>query len=58
MSDSNANRRDPFSEEFKKFIVSGWAPYSSELPATLPSAVARPSSSSTPTRRWCSPLGR
>ncbi|WP_296136951.1 aminopeptidase P family protein [uncultured Tessaracoccus sp.] len=38
MSDSNANRRDPFSEEFKKFIVSGWAPYSSELPATLPSA--------------------
>lgn len=38
MSDSGTNRRDPFSEEFKKFIVSGWAPYSSELPSVLPSA--------------------
>ncbi len=38
MSDSGTNRRDPFSEKFKKFIVSGWAPYSSELPAELPSA--------------------
>ena len=38
MSDSNANRRDPFSEEFKKFIVADWAPYSTELPERLPSA--------------------
>lgn len=38
MSDSNANRRDPFSEQFKKFIVSDWAPYSAELPNELPSA--------------------
>jgi len=38
MSDSNTNRRDPFSEAFKKFIVSDWAPYSSELPARLPAA--------------------
>lgn len=38
MTDSSTNRRDPFSEEFKKFIVSSWAPYSSELPALLPSA--------------------
>ena len=38
MSDSNTNRRDPYSEKFKKFIVSGWAPYSDELPAELPSA--------------------
>ncbi|NLE98034.1 MAG: M24 family metallopeptidase [Propionibacterium sp.] len=38
MTDSNTNRRDPFSEEFKKFIVSDWAPYSSELPARLPAA--------------------
>ncbi|WP_297743012.1 aminopeptidase P family protein, partial [uncultured Tessaracoccus sp.] len=38
MSDSNTNRRDPYSEKFKKFIVSGWEPYSDELPSTLSSA--------------------
>ena len=38
MSDSNTNRRDPYSEKFKKFIVSGWEPYSDELPTKLPSA--------------------
>lgn len=38
MSDSNTNRRDPYSEKFKKFIVSGWEPYSDELPTGLPSA--------------------
>ncbi|MFT3887484.1 MAG: aminopeptidase P family protein [Arachnia sp.] len=36
--DSNENRRDPFSEAFKKFIVSDWAPYSDDLPAELPAA--------------------
>ncbi len=35
-ADSNGNRRDPFSEAFRTFIVSDWAPYSSELPAELP----------------------
>ena len=38
MSDSNTNRRDPYSENFKKFIVSDWAPYPSTLPAQLASA--------------------
>lgn len=38
MSDSNTNRRDPYSEKFKKFIVSGWEPYSDELPTELASA--------------------
>ena len=36
--DEAENRRDPFSEAFKKFIVSDWAPYSEELPAELPAA--------------------
>ena len=36
--DDSANRRDPFSEAFKKFIVSDWAPYSEELPEALPAA--------------------
>ncbi len=36
--DESENRRDPFSEAFKKFIVSDWAPYSDELPAELPAA--------------------
>ncbi|MBK7821797.1 MAG: aminopeptidase P family protein [Tessaracoccus sp.] len=34
--DESANRRDPFSEAFKKFIISDWAPYSDILPAELP----------------------
>ena len=33
--DSNENRRDPYSEEFKAFIVSGWAPYPDTLPERL-----------------------
>lgn len=37
-TDTNGNRRDPFSEAFKTFIVSDWAPYSSELPAELAAA--------------------
>lgn len=37
-TDSNENRRDPFSEAFKKFIVSDWEPYSSQLPSQLPAA--------------------
>ncbi|HEY5820753.1 MAG TPA: aminopeptidase P family protein [Propionibacteriaceae bacterium] len=36
------NRQTPFSEAFKAFIASGWAPYPSELPATLPAAQAAP----------------
>ncbi len=36
--DRNENRRDQFSEAFKTFIVSGWAPYSDVLPERLPSA--------------------
>ncbi len=36
--DSNENRRDPYSEEFKAFIVSGWAPYPDTLPERLPAA--------------------
>jgi Xaa-Pro aminopeptidase len=36
--DESENRRDPFSEAFKKFIVSDWAPYSEELPEALPAA--------------------
>ncbi|HRA04703.1 MAG TPA: aminopeptidase P N-terminal domain-containing protein, partial [Arachnia sp.] len=36
--DSNENRRDPYSEEFKAFIVSGWAPDPDALPARLPAA--------------------
>ncbi|MHA6511123.1 aminopeptidase P family protein [Tessaracoccus sp. Z1128] len=34
--DSNESRRDPYSEEFKAFIVSDWAPYPEALPETLP----------------------
>ncbi len=36
--DRNENRRDPYSEAFKTFIVSDWAPYSDELPARFPAA--------------------
>lgn len=36
--DSNENRRDPYSEEFKAFIVSGWAPYPDAMPGRLPAA--------------------
>lgn len=36
--DRNENRRDPYSEAFKTFIVSDWAPYPEELPQRLPSA--------------------
>jgi Xaa-Pro aminopeptidase len=32
------NRQIPFSEAFKKFIVEGWAPYSTELPDQLAAA--------------------
>lgn len=34
----NENRRDPYSEEFRKFIVSDWAPYPDRLPERLPAA--------------------
>ncbi|MDO5677433.1 MAG: aminopeptidase P family protein [Propionibacteriaceae bacterium] len=37
-SDSNENRRDPYSEAFKKFIVQDWAPYSDVLPEKLPAS--------------------
>ena len=40
--DANSNRRDPYSEAFKKFIVADWAPYSDELPETLPAAEYTP----------------
>ncbi|HMR48148.1 MAG TPA: Xaa-Pro aminopeptidase [Arachnia sp.] len=40
--DSNSNRRDPFSEEFKAFIVSGWAPYPDALPPALPATAYTP----------------
>ena len=36
--DRNENRRDPYSEAFKTFIVSDWAPYSDELPERFPAA--------------------
>ncbi|AQP52619.1 aminopeptidase P family protein [Tessaracoccus flavescens] len=36
--DRNENRRDPFSEAFKTFIVSDWEPYSDQLPERLASA--------------------
>jgi Xaa-Pro aminopeptidase len=32
------NRQIPFSDAFKKFIVAGWAPYPTQLPARLPAA--------------------
>ncbi|WP_416339527.1 aminopeptidase P family protein [Raineyella sp.] len=32
------NRQSPFSDAFRTFIVDGWAPYSSDLPARLPAA--------------------
>ncbi len=32
------NRQTPFSEAFKQFIASGWAPHPSELPERLPAA--------------------
>ncbi len=57
--DRNENRRDPFSEAFKTFIVSDWAPYPDALPERLPAAGpaapagrAGPRSSRTP--RWSS----
>ena len=36
--DRSENRRDPYSEEFKAFIVSDWAPYPDRLPERLPAA--------------------
>lgn len=39
------NRQNPFSQAFRDFIPTGWAPYSAELPAPLPT------SSWTPARR-------
>ena len=36
--DRNENRRDPFSEAFKTFIVSDWESYSDQLPERLASA--------------------
>ncbi|AQP45097.1 aminopeptidase P family protein [Tessaracoccus flavus] len=36
--DASSNRRDPYSEAFKKFIVADWAPYSDDLPERLPAA--------------------
>jgi Xaa-Pro aminopeptidase len=41
------NRQIPFSEAFKKFIVEGWAPYSTELPDQL--AAAEPGSAASRT---------
>ena len=32
------NRQTPFSEAFRSFIPTGWAPYDSTPPATLPAA--------------------
>ena len=32
------NRQTPFSEAFRKFIPTGWAPYDTELPAALPAS--------------------
>lgn len=40
--DRNASRRAPYSEEFKKFIVQGWAPYPTELPSLIPAAEHTP----------------
>lgn len=37
-SDSNENRRDPYSEAFKKFIVQDWEPYSDVMPEKLPAS--------------------
>lgn len=34
--DELPNRQTPFSEPFRAFIPTGWAPYSDELPAALP----------------------
>lgn len=41
-TDSTSNRRDPFSEEFKAFIVSDWAPYPDALPPALPATQYTP----------------
>lgn len=41
-SEDSSNRRDPFSEEFRAFIVSGWAPYSDVLPQALPATAYTP----------------
>ncbi len=32
------NRQTPFSEAFREFIPTGWAPYDTELPAALPAS--------------------
>ncbi|GAA4897230.1 aminopeptidase P family protein [Tessaracoccus lubricantis] len=37
-SDPNENRRDPYSEAFKKFIVQDWEPYSDVMPEQLPAS--------------------
>lgn len=34
------NRQSPFSEAFKEFICTDWAPYSSEMPKALPGAIS------------------
>ena len=36
--DPNSSRKIPYSEAFRKFIVSDWEPYSTELPQRLPAA--------------------
>ena len=36
------NRQNPFSEAFREFIPTGWAPYPSELPPALPAAAWTP----------------
>lgn len=36
--DRNENRRDPYSEAFKTFIVSDWEPYSDQLPERFAAA--------------------
>jgi len=36
--DRTDNRKTPYSEAFKKFIVSGWAPYSETPPERLAAA--------------------
>ncbi|MBB1509520.1 aminopeptidase P family protein [Tessaracoccus sp. MC1756] len=37
-SDASENRRDPYSEAFKKFIVQDWEPYSDAMPEKLPAS--------------------
>ncbi len=37
-----ANRKSPYSEAFKQFIVGDWAPYDERKPAALPAAAWTP----------------